>query len=124
MKKPNAKFFCESCGAEVPADAKFCRKCGKFFSSVRCPVCGTTGSNEKFKDGCPNCGYAVGRKPATSKTEKTKVSKETKKKFLSEIDKKNPPKTSDGSLPSWVYLVLLLVFLLILGIGLKFMLNS
>ena len=123
MKTPAAKFFCESCGAEVPADAKFCKKCGKFFSSVRCPVCGTTGSNEKFKDGCPNCGYAVGRKPGVYKPEKNKISKDVKKQFLSEIDKRNPPKNFDGALPSWVYAILLVLLVGILGVGVKYLLG-
>ena len=38
--KASAKFFCESCGAEVPRNARFCKKCGRFFASVRCPNCG------------------------------------------------------------------------------------
>ena len=38
-KQKKAKYFCENCGSEVPAKAKFCPKCGKFFSSVRCPEC-------------------------------------------------------------------------------------
>lgn len=63
MKKRNkskeAKFFCESCGSEVPRNSKTCPVCGKFFASVRCPQCGRIGSNEDFKNGCPTCGYAA-----------------------------------------------------------------
>lgn len=55
-----AKFFCEHCGEEVPQSARFCRKCGRFFASVRCPACGFTGKQEQFSKGCPKCGYAVG----------------------------------------------------------------
>ena len=58
-KSKEAKFFCESCGAEVPRNSKTCPICGKFFASVRCPQCGRIGSNEDFKNGCPTCGYAV-----------------------------------------------------------------
>lgn len=58
-KSKEAKFFCESCGSEVPRNSKVCPTCGKFFASVRCPQCGRIGSNEDFKDGCPTCGYAV-----------------------------------------------------------------
>ena len=54
-----AKFFCESCGSEVPRNSRVCPTCGKFFASVRCPQCGKTGTNEDFKKGCPSCGYAV-----------------------------------------------------------------
>ena len=43
-KSEQAKFFCESCGKEVKQNAKVCTYCGKFFSSVRCPNCGKTGS--------------------------------------------------------------------------------
>ena len=123
MKAPNAKFFCESCGAEVPAAAKFCKKCGKFFASVRCPVCGTTGSNEKFKDGCPNCGYAVGREMPSAQPEKTRASRRARNRLLAEIERKNPRERSDGSLPSWVYGALLLLFFAILGTGLKYLLD-
>ena len=58
-KSKEAKFFCESCGSEVPRNSKTCPTCGKFFASVRCPQCGRIGSNEEFKNGCPTCGYAV-----------------------------------------------------------------
>ena len=58
-KSKEAKFFCESCGSEVPRNSKVCPACGKFFASVRCPQCGRIGTNEDFKNGCPTCGYAV-----------------------------------------------------------------
>lgn len=58
-KKKEAKFFCESCGNEVPRNSKTCPSCGKFFAAVRCPNCGRTGSNDDFTNGCPTCGYAV-----------------------------------------------------------------
>lgn len=58
-KKKEAKFFCESCGNEVPRNSKTCPSCGKFFASVRCPNCGRTGNNDDFINGCPTCGYAV-----------------------------------------------------------------
>ncbi len=58
-KSKEAKFFCESCGSEVPRNSKVCPTCGKFFASVRCPQCGRIGTNEDFKNGCPTCGYAV-----------------------------------------------------------------
>ncbi len=58
-KSKEAKFFCESCGSEVPRNSKVCPTCGKFFASVRCPQCGRIGTNDDFKNGCPTCGYAV-----------------------------------------------------------------
>ena len=48
------KFFCENCNAEVRRDAVICPHCGRFFSSVRCPSCGFTGTHKEFKDGCPS----------------------------------------------------------------------
>ena len=54
-----ARFYCESCGAEVPLEAKRCPKCGAGFESVRCPACGFTGEEKAFKSGCPSCGHRV-----------------------------------------------------------------
>lgn len=102
-----AKFFCESCGAEVPGNSKFCKKCGRFFSSVRCPVCGETGPNEKFTNGCPKCGYTV-KGGADGAREKTRVSRAARRRFLSAIDSKSP--RADGSLPAWAYCAITFAF--------------
>ncbi len=56
MKKP--KYFCEHCGAEVGRNARVCPRCGRFFSSVKCPKCGFVGVADDFLSGCPSCGYA------------------------------------------------------------------
>ena len=56
MKRP--RYFCEHCGREVRKNAKICPRCGRFFSSVKCPRCGYTGQAEDFEAGCPVCGYA------------------------------------------------------------------
>ena len=119
MKK-SAKFFCESCGAEVPPNAKFCRHCGRFFSSVRCPVCGETGSNEKFKNGCPNCGYAFNNGGSSKPSvEKHRHSRATKKNFRSAIRGKSAAfgvRASEDSLPKWIFaLIAFLLFALRLG---------
>jgi hypothetical protein len=53
-----AKFFCDSCGAEVRREAAVCPECGRFFTSVRCPRCGFSGDQDAFKEGCPRCGYS------------------------------------------------------------------
>jgi predicted RNA-binding Zn-ribbon protein involved in translation (DUF1610 family) len=58
-KKAEVKFFCENCGSEVPLNAKLCPKCGRSFSSVRCPACGFVGEEGLFGKGCPACGYRV-----------------------------------------------------------------
>ena len=56
MKRP--RYFCEHCGAEVGKDARLCPRCGRFFSSVKCPRCGYVGEGDDFVRGCPVCGYA------------------------------------------------------------------
>ena len=48
---------CASCGANLPANAKFCLECGEKVvaaGSVVCPQCGNTVAKGKF---CPECGY-------------------------------------------------------------------
>ena len=111
-KKQSAKFFCENCGAEVPQNARVCKHCGKFFSSVRCPVCGTTGSPGKFANGCPNCGYAVGQgqKIDAPVQKEEKASRKSKKALLAAIDSRNPrgrKRNVDGTLPVWSFFLIL-----------------
>ena len=81
------RFFCESCEAEVPRDAKLCPKCGRSFVSVRCPSCDYTGEETFFKGGCPVCGYSA--TPAASPWDFPKR------------ERKNPA----GALPLWVYIL-------------------
>ncbi len=58
-----ARFFCDSCGREVPRNKVRCPGCGRFFSSVKCPKCGFEGEAVLFQKGCPSCGYLrAGRK--------------------------------------------------------------
>lgn len=118
-----AKFFCESCGAEVPRNARFCKKCGRFFASVRCPNCGATGSPDKFRKGCPECGYTVPG-GAPDKAEKNRVPRKTKRGFLSAIRRKTAAfggtSKADDALPAWVYVVSVLALLVIFGFGLLY----
>lgn len=118
-KSPSAKFFCESCGSEVPGNAKFCRKCGRFFASVRCPSCGATGSNEKFKNGCPVCGYSAARSPMKNIKEKNGASRAARRRLVSAIDARNG--AQDGSLPRWTYPVMLLVLALSIAFSVYYM---
>lgn len=53
------RFFCESCGGEVPLNASRCPHCGRVFSDVHCPSCGFSGSSSLFHSGCPVCGYSA-----------------------------------------------------------------
>ncbi len=114
-----AKFFCEFCDYEVPIDARFCPRCGHFFASVRCPVCGKTGDQNLFRHGCPQCGYGSSPSAKTSGAQSGDAKKERRKfklpKFnaqvnLPEGEKRNIP---IGTLPIWVYIV---VLFLVLGI--------
>jgi len=52
-----ARFFCESCGAEVSHAEKVCPSCGRTFTAVKCPRCGFEGGAKQFGRGCPQCGY-------------------------------------------------------------------
>ena len=127
MKKQSAKFFCENCGAEVPQNARVCRHCGKFFSSVRCPVCGTTGSPGKFANGCPTCGYAVGKgEKITAPSQKEHhASRKSKKALLNAIDMRNPNarlrKANDGSLPVWSFFAILGILVLFVCCAVKYL---
>jgi DNA-directed RNA polymerase subunit RPC12/RpoP len=51
------KFYCETCGREVPVDVDECPYCGMRFYGVMCPRCGMSGPAEIFENGCPRCGY-------------------------------------------------------------------
>ena len=119
MKKTDkkAKFFCESCGSEVPRKSRFCPVCGKFFASVRCPKCGHTGASEDFKKGCPECGYAVNSNVSLAQN------KDSDDLFENHIESKNKiilnkSKTNksgqDGSLPVWIYITSILVLIILI----------
>ena len=56
---PSDMAKCAKCGADLPANAKFCLECGEKVaiesaSTVVCPECGKTVVKGKF---CPECGY-------------------------------------------------------------------
>ena len=122
MSKKQAKFFCEFCDSEVPYNAKFCPKCGHFFLSVRCPVCGKTGSHAEFSNGCPQCGYAFNGTPeefkkskaANSETQKSSAKKRQRAESIgfdnSEYTNSKKRKRSEDALPAWVYIATFSVF--------------
>lgn len=124
FRKQKAKFFCESCGAEVASNAKVCTNCGKFFSSVRCPNCGKIGRTEDFISGCPDCGYAniPGVGPAYKKQSKNKNKSYGNIFYDIFKTKKTNSAAYESGLPLWVYIVSISVLVLII-IGLYSCLN-
>lgn len=110
MSNKKAKFFCENCGAEVPENARVCKNCGKFFISVRCPRCGATGPHSDFENGCPKCGYAV---PSASKKNISFYAKEETKteNVLFFKRKKSENRKNETSLPAWIYIFTITVFI-------------
>lgn len=125
-KSKEAKFFCESCGSEVPRNSRVCPTCGKFFAAVRCPQCGATGSNDDFRDGCPRCGYAInpdtisGRHSGAINIQNfgnTPSGRKTRQNLDWSIfrGKKNSLGYAESGLPIWVYVssVIVLIVLMI-----------
>jgi predicted RNA-binding Zn-ribbon protein involved in translation (DUF1610 family) len=88
-----AKFFCENCGAEVNRNADRCPSCGRIFASVRCPACGFTGEEERFKKGCPVCGYCAA------------PGNESEGRGSQPAGKLNTGGKAVGKLPLWVYVL-------------------
>ncbi len=121
--KKEAKFFCESCGSEVPRNAKVCPICGKFFASVRCPKCGKIGTVDDFKNGCSFCGYAVNHILDANLSKNTKNNlkttsknkKNTKNNNLSLFETTSTQKTDSG-LPFWIYFSTILVLIILVAI--------
>lgn len=124
-KQKKAKYFCENCGSEVPAKAKFCPKCGKFFSSVRCPECSYTGDTKEFIHGCPNCGYAMNKSSSEKDQSQTADGLEHKlslrkrlaiKSSFASYEKKSHNKQIQvsGDVPYWLFGICLVVLGIIL----------
>lgn len=119
----SAKYFCENCGEEVAANARFCPHCGRFFSAVRCPQCGHMGAVTAFKDGCPKCHYAMtpddifGTSNSESDSHKniTNSSKSVKRKTKEKSIQKFKQVRNDDA-PIWLYIVSLAVLFVIVGI--------
>lgn len=119
-KQKKAKYFCENCGSEVAAKAKFCPKCGKFFSSVRCPECAYTGDVKEFIHGCPQCGYAVPKNISNNSSEtsdglKHKLSlrkKQQIKNSFAAYEAKSSDRNKQnvsGDVPLWLFAVCIVV---------------
>ncbi len=112
INRKRAKFFCEFCGKEVRQNDKVCQYCGKFFASVRCPKCGKVGRTEEFTHGCPACGYAVApggrRKGSYGARGFLGLGSSGKSSFGSS---NNNTKNYDGSLPIWMYVLVVAVLI-------------
>ncbi|WP_288958585.1 zinc ribbon domain-containing protein [uncultured Treponema sp.] len=117
-----AKYFCENCGSEVAAKARFCPSCGKFFAAVRCPSCGHTGTVKDFALGCPVCHYAMshseiygdedsetsldGRKHRLSGKSRRAIDR-----AFSEHEKRTGGNTDSGA-PAWLFVVSIAVLVI------------
>ena len=120
-----AKFFCESCGSEVPRNSRVCPTCGKFFASVRCPQCGKTGTNDDFKKGCPSCGYAVNPDLANSSASFQPGLSNINYKHLNSVSgfrnafySKKKKKTGyvESGLPIWIYISTVVVLIILVAL--------
>ena len=108
---PKAKYFCESCGNEVAADAKFCPKCGRFFSAVRCPQCGHVGTVKHFANGCPACHYTFKKDElygtTTPRSLKHKMPRTSKPRHGKKLPFRLPQAPSIASImedvPAWLF---------------------
>lgn len=125
-KSKEAKFFCESCGSEVPRNSKVCPTCGKFFASVRCPKCFATGTNDDFRNGCPRCGYAInpdqmnGNGSGNILLNPFGAGSKNKKNRKSSLDwsifhgKKSSYTYTESGLPIWIYASSVVVLLILM----------
>ncbi|WP_020611563.1 double zinc ribbon domain-containing protein [Sediminispirochaeta bajacaliforniensis] len=94
-----AKFYCESCGAEVDAGSSRCPSCGSRFYGVQCPRCGYAGPSSLFVKGCPSCGYLA-------------PSQKGRESSLEQVSQGSSPR----SLPAWFYLLITIILLGALGL--------
>lgn len=117
MSSTKPKYFCENCGEEVAANARFCPHCGKFFAAVRCPSCGYMGSVNDFKNGCPRCHYAMsqediygpGQVPSFLKDKKQKAKKSKKEKKAGGSARR--PQGTGSDVPTWLMIVSIIVLI-------------
>ena len=107
-KSKEAKFFCESCGSEVPRNSRVCPTCGKFFASVRCPHSLTGGNSYN------SAGSRFGNN-------KNKAGRFGVRGMLGLTNKRSAVNNSntyvESGLPFWVYLISIRI-LIALVIGL------
>lgn len=118
-KSTKAKYFCENCGSEVAANARCCPKCGKFFSSVRCPSCGHMGTVHDFKNGCPSCHYAMSEAEINGTDEggsgtldgrKHKLSSKSKRKIKKAFNSYDSRSIGEDT-PAWLFVASIIVLI-------------
>ena len=72
----SSEYICKNCGATVPADSKYCNKCGtEVIQDTYCPNCG-----EKVPEGslfCNKCGNKLTSEETEQLTPQAGVSEET-----------------------------------------------
>ncbi len=116
MAGTKPKYFCENCGEEVAANARFCPHCGKFFAAVRCPSCGYMGGVTDFKNGCPRCHYAMsqediygpGQVPSFMQ-DKAKKGSKAKKARKARSSPRKQASVVGGDVPTWLMVASLIV---------------
>ncbi len=123
------KYFCENCGEEVAANARFCPHCGKFFAAVRCPSCGHMGSANDFKSGCPRCHYAMsqediygpGQVPPFLQSKKKKDKKSKKEKKFRTLSPDSSGAGTGNDVPAWLMIssIIVLIGLIIALLNIK-----
>ena len=136
QNKTKAKYFCENCGSEVAAKAKFCTKCGTpVQASIQKPASAPekphaqqpTGSAANApvqrSTGCPGCHYAMTHEEiygSSDDEEETLDGRKHKLSFLSKLKIKNAFKqheknvkkqyAGDGT-PAWLFIACVVVLI-------------
>lgn len=82
------KFYCESCGEQVPINVERCPGCRRVFFAVMCPLCKYEALPREFRQGCPSCGY-MSRRMKIKIKEKPATEKKEKKTWMRSLQKKS-----------------------------------
>jgi len=104
------RFYCENCGAEVSEDSTICPECGAFFVAIKCPRCGYRGKAHEFRKGCPRCGYLGDAGEVTVRQVKSRIFGRRRWLFrVSPLGFGHREGYRDGTMPSWVFWIVLAV---------------
>ena len=106
------KFYCESCGEQVPINVERCPNCRRVFFAVMCPLCKYEALPREFRQGCPSCGY-MSRRMKIKIKEKQKTEKQKKRTWIQSLRKKG----SSVNIPlSWYKCAVTLLIMSIIGL--------